>query len=291
MHDLDLDAYLRRIGLPGSMRKPDLDTLDAIVAAHRSAIAFENIDGLVGRVPGLDVAALQAKLVAQRRGGVCFEQNHLLRAALERAGFEVQGLEGRVRIGAVAEGVVTARSHMALRVTLDGVPWLVDAGFGGLTPAGPLAFDVRDVQVVHGQPYRLVDGGASDADSKGRWTLQGMTEGRWHDFYRLHAAPGNPIDYKLANWFVATCPDAMLRCNLVVSRPLADGTRVALLNDRLTTRRGPLGEPEQRYLTSRIEFADALADLFDLDIDGEDLDIVLRVVERAHAPVTMTGLS
>jgi N-hydroxyarylamine O-acetyltransferase len=38
-------------------------------------------------VPRLDTASLQAKMVAQRRGGYCFEQNHLLRAALERLGY------------------------------------------------------------------------------------------------------------------------------------------------------------------------------------------------------------
>jgi N-hydroxyarylamine O-acetyltransferase len=291
MDDFDLDAYLRRIGLRGLGHAVDFETLASLVAAHRSAIAFENIDALAGRVPALDVAGLQAKLVARRRGGLCFEQNHLLRTALERLGFAVEGLEGRVRIGALGESQVTARTHMALRVTLDGVPWLVDVGFGGLAPAGPLAFGASEVQKRHGQPYRLLDAGERPGGNTGRWLLQGMTEGQWHDFYRLHDAPANPIDYKMGNWFVSTCPDVMLKANLVVSRPLPDGTRIALLNERLTTRHGPLGAPARRHLASRAEFADALADLFGLDIDGADLDALLRVVERNRPPVTMTGLS
>jgi N-hydroxyarylamine O-acetyltransferase len=291
MHALDLDAYLRRIGLGGRAAAPDLDTLAALVAAHRSAIAFENFDGLAGRVPRLDTLALQAKLVARRRGGVCFEQNHLLRAALEHLGFDVTGLEGRVRIGAAGDDVVTSRTHMALRVVIDGVPWLADVGFGGLAPAGPLAFDVRDVQQRLGQSYRIVDTASAAGVDAGRWTLQGMTEGRWHDFYRLHETPANAADYAMGNWYVATCPDSILKSNLVVSRPRADGTRVALLNDQVTTRHGPLAAPVRRRLANRAEFADALADLFGLDIDDADLDAALHVVERAREPVTMTGLS
>jgi N-hydroxyarylamine O-acetyltransferase len=291
MHAFDLDAYLRRIGHDGRAPAPDLETLAALVAAHRSAIAFENFDGLAGRVPRLDAAGVQAKLVARRRGGVCFEQNHLLHVALEHIGFDVTGLEGRVRIGAAGDDVVTSRTHMALRVVIDGVPWLADVGFGGLAPAGPLAFDVRDVQERLGQSYRIVDTDLPAGIDAGRWTLQGMTEGRWHDFYRLHAAPANAIDYAMGNWYVATCPDSILKSNLVVSRPRPDGTRVALLNDRLTVRHGPLAGPERRLLTSRAEFADALADLFGLDIDDADLDAALHVVERARGPVTMTGLS
>jgi N-hydroxyarylamine O-acetyltransferase len=291
MDGIDLGAYLRRIGHRGGPPRPDLETLAALVALHRSAIAFENIGALAGRVPALDVAALQGRLVARRRGGWCFEQNHLLRAVLEQLGFDVVGLEGRVRIGAVAESDVTPRTHMALRVALDGRHWLVDVGFGGLTPAGPLAFDDAHVQERRGQSYRLVPMAPEARRNVGDWALQGITDGRWHDFYCLHAAPANAVDYALSNWYTATWPQAMLRRNLVVSRPLPDGTRVALLNERLTVRRGGDGPPQRRQLASRVEFVDALADLFDLRVDDDELDAALSIVERAAGPVTMTGLS
>jgi N-hydroxyarylamine O-acetyltransferase len=292
MDGLDLAAYLRRIGFEGTPPAADLATLEAIVARHRSAIAFENVGALAGRVPSLETAALQARLVDERRGGWCFEQNHLLRAALQQLGFDVLALEGRVRIGAVAESDVTARTHMALSVGLGGRRWLVDVGFGGLTPAGPLAFDEAGVQVRRGQSYRIATTPTDERHNVGRWTLQGVTDGHWHDFYRLHAEPANAVDFTVSNWYTATCPNAMLRRNLVVSRPLPDGTRVALLNDRLTVRRGGDGPPERRFLAGRAEFIDALADLFDLVVDDAELDAALRVVEQAAGPaVTMTGLS
>ena len=81
----NLDAYLDRIGVDGAA--PSLTTLRAIVAAHAASIPFENIDVLLGRPPKLDIASLQDKLVARRRGGYCHEHSLLLRAALRALGF------------------------------------------------------------------------------------------------------------------------------------------------------------------------------------------------------------
>ena len=94
--DFRLDAYLARIGFGGAPA-PDLATLAAIHAAHVNAIPFEGLDPLFGRPVKLDLASLQDKLVDSRRGGYCFEQNAVLKAALETIGFKVVGLGGRVR--------------------------------------------------------------------------------------------------------------------------------------------------------------------------------------------------
>src|SRR5574342_262407 len=92
---LDLDAYLERIGYTGGL-KPDLDVLEAIHLAHATHIPFENLDILLKRPIALDLASLQAKLVAARRGGYCFEQNLLFSAVLQRLGFSVTQYAARV---------------------------------------------------------------------------------------------------------------------------------------------------------------------------------------------------
>jgi len=114
--DFDLDAYLHRIGL-GGRPKPTLEALAVIVGAHCLAIPYENIDVLLGRPPKLDMASLQAKLVSGRRGGYCFEQNLLLRAALRALGFRATGMLARVVRGFPADAPMNA-SHMVVRVDL-----------------------------------------------------------------------------------------------------------------------------------------------------------------------------
>src|SRR5690242_17335705 len=116
---LDLAAYAERIAFEGPL-VPTLETLARVVERHASSIPFENIEVLAGRVPSLEPHALENKLVRRRRGGYCFEQNGLLLALLRQAGFEARGVEARVRTGVPAD-VVTGRTHMAVRVTLDGI--------------------------------------------------------------------------------------------------------------------------------------------------------------------------
>src|SRR4051812_45556722 len=94
----DLDAYLARLGVTGPLA-PTPEALDRVHLAHASTIPFENLDLLLGRPIRIDVPSLQAKLVGDRRGGYCFEQNTLLAAALGAIGFRVTPLAARVRFG------------------------------------------------------------------------------------------------------------------------------------------------------------------------------------------------
>ena len=74
MPPFDLDAYLARIAYAGP-REATIATLTALHTAHVVAIPFENLDILLSRGIDLDLAALERKLVTERRGGYCFEQN------------------------------------------------------------------------------------------------------------------------------------------------------------------------------------------------------------------------
>src|SRR4051812_48628397 len=95
LSDSDLAAYFARIGHAGR-RAPTLPALSGIVAAHATAIPFENLDVLLGRGARLDSGAVVDKLVHRGRGGYCFEHNTLLLHALQALGFDVTGLAARV---------------------------------------------------------------------------------------------------------------------------------------------------------------------------------------------------
>src|SRR5262249_29151135 len=134
---LDLAAYLERIQYRGDPR-PDVTTLHDLHLAHATHVPFENLDVLLGRPIRLDLDSLQAKIVRGRRGGYCFEQNVLLAAVLEHVGFRVDRLAARVRYRAQH---VLPRTHMLLRVEVEGRSWMCDVGFGseGLLLPMPLA--------------------------------------------------------------------------------------------------------------------------------------------------------
>jgi N-hydroxyarylamine O-acetyltransferase len=124
-----LDRYLARVGYRGPVA-PDLATLRGLKAAHVQTIPFEGIDPLLGRPVNLDAASVWRKLVESRRGGYCFEQNHLFKAALDAIGFTSIGLAARVRWMSPRDAPLGPREHMLLKVDLPEGPFLADVGFG-----------------------------------------------------------------------------------------------------------------------------------------------------------------
>jgi N-hydroxyarylamine O-acetyltransferase len=260
----DLDAYLRRIAYDGA-RMPTLDTLREIHRRHVASIAFENLDPLLRRPVQLDAGSLQRKLVDGGRGGWCYEQNNTLRHALDALGFRTTGLAARV-VWNRPPGVVTPRTHMLLRVDLD-QPWIVDAGFGGLTLTGPLRL-VPDVeQATPNGPFRL-------APCDDGFELQARLGDDWTPLYRFDLQPQQLADYALVNWYLSHHPQSHFLNGLMVARTDAGG-RYTLRDNVLTVRHAD-GHVEARTLDSPAALRAALETEFRLVLpDGPELDAVL----------------
>jgi N-hydroxyarylamine O-acetyltransferase len=194
-----LAAYLERIG-PAPVGDPDLRALRSIHSAQARAIPFENLDIQLGRPILLDRASLQAKLVDGRRGGYCFEQNGLLRAALEAVGFEVTPLAAWVRPDSKEKDDL--RTHMLLEVRVGGEPWIADVGFGadGIAEPVPLADGAESEQ--EGRIYRLVK------LPDDMWTLQRRQEGpaEWLELYAFTREPATGEDYQAGNRYTSQDP-------------------------------------------------------------------------------------
>ena len=211
---LDLDAYLERIGLDG---RP---SIAQVHRAHLTSIPFENLDPHQGLPVSLEVEDLERKLVSERRGGYCFEQNLLLKAALEALGAEVEPMLARVRRGA-PPGTIRPRSHLVLRVSYRGASWLADAGFGSGALLEPVPFGPVDVHEQSGWRFRVVEEGPE-------LVLQSIDGEEWMDLYAFSPTPVPLIDIETSNWFVSTHPNSMFVTGLLVSIQRSDGTRTIL---------------------------------------------------------------
>ena len=264
---IDLDAYLTRIGVPQA-HAADLPTLRRVVAGHARAIAFENIDAFTGRTPRLDPAALADKLVDGGRGGWCFEQNLLLRGALDELGFATTGLAARVLWRRPPDAPVPPRGHMLLRVDLDQGPHIVDVGFGGLTLTGVLALEPGAEQSTPHEPFRLWPDGTG-------YLMQAELGGAWTTLYRFDLTEQHPADYEVTNWYLANHPESHFVSSLMLARPDAD--RRFALNGRMLSVYHLGGPAECRELDSPAAIRDALIEHFQLDLSGlPDLDQALR---------------
>jgi N-hydroxyarylamine O-acetyltransferase len=217
--EFDLEAYLARIGLSGQPALRDVHR------AHVTAIPFENLDAHRGVPVSLALADLQRKLVVERRGGYCFEQNLVLKAALEALGAQVEVMLARVRQGS-APGAVRPRTHLLLRVRADGTSWHADVGFGPTTLQEPIPFGPREVQNQSGWRFRVIQDGPE-------YVLQTAT-GQiaagvgWADLYGFVPEPVPQVDLETSNWFTCTHPRSPFVTGLNVSLLAADGTRTSL---------------------------------------------------------------
>ena len=268
---VDLDAYFARIGYEGP-RAPTLETLRALHELHPAAIPFEAIDVMLDR--GVDIApdAVDAKLIGAGRGGYCFEHNGLFKRVLVSLGFDVESLIARVKWQAPEDAPARPRSHMGLRVTIDGVPWLADVGFGGCVSSEPLRMDTNEPQPTRHVSFRLVP---SDDGLR----VEALLGDKWAPLYDLCLDAQHDVDYEPANWFTSTHPDSHFRHHLMVARTTPEA-QFALSNNRLTIRK-PGGAEDQRVLNAD-ELAEVLRHVFGLPVESSWRPVLERVAASGN---------
>jgi N-hydroxyarylamine O-acetyltransferase len=216
---LDFDSYLERIGLTAA----DSPTWQAIHRAQATSIPFENLDSHRGMPVSLDQPDLERKMVAEQRGGYCFEHNLLLASALEHLGLQVEPMLARVRIGG-APPEARSTGHLVLRVTDgDGKQWHADVGFGLGTLLDPIPFG-PDPDALHeqsGWSFRVIEDGSE-------LVLQTRGPDGWSDVYGFLPQPVPRIDIEVNNWWICTNPRSPFVSGLIASVNHDDGRREAI---------------------------------------------------------------
>ncbi|KPK32034.1 MAG: hypothetical protein AMJ66_07300 [Betaproteobacteria bacterium SG8_40] len=247
---LDLQAYLERIGYAGE-RGTGADTLGELHLAHATRIPFENLDVLFGRSISLELGDLQDKLVRQRRGGYCFEQNKLFAAALREFGFPVTALAARVR---QRQSTLLPRTHMCLLVRASGQDWVADVGFGGEGPLQPVPMTGEPVRQFL-WTYRVME------ESSGIRVLQLQRDQGWVDLYAFSLEPQEDVDFEIANYYVSTHPKSRFVHTLTVQLPAPEKRQILRDRELTTDTRNGI---HSVVIGDDAELLEVLADNFDL---------------------------
>ncbi|KAI9345006.1 hypothetical protein BDR26DRAFT_1005821 [Obelidium mucronatum] len=128
-----LSQYFERIRLPSSFctAPATLDTLDTIVRHHASSIPFENTELLLLNKPGpIQLDKIFDRLVVEKRGGYCFQNNLLVVSALLSMGFRVSPGIASLSYWDASENEFKYKNplHMILFVHIGASKYLVDLG-------------------------------------------------------------------------------------------------------------------------------------------------------------------
>lgn len=223
--DVDIDRYLRRIGL-AARPSVDLDGLTRLQRAHMTAVPFENLDIALGSGVDVDQQRAVEKVVEQRRGGWCFEVNGAFAALLDALGFDVLLLGAAVLL----DGPSVVLEHVALEVALD-EPYLADVGFGE-------SF-IRPLALNRSGPQNGGDGTYELLPSPQGTTLAKLEDGVPTAQYRFKRVAHELAEFDDISRSMQTDPDKHWRSKPFATRLLDGGPdRVTLTRDRLKLIRG-----------------------------------------------------
>ncbi|MYT75402.1 MULTISPECIES: arylamine N-acetyltransferase [unclassified Streptomyces] len=269
--ELDLDAYLERIGFSGS-RDATLKTLGRLQHAHTTSIPFENVHAVLGLPLPVDLDSVQERLVRRRRGGYCFEHVILFAAALERLGFDLTGISGRITLGAPR---ITPATHamVVVRFPDDARAWLCDVGFGS-GPTAPIELADGATLEAHGWRYRLERRPGALADS---WTTYQYGAEGWTGRNTFVLVQQYPVDYRVGSHYVGTHPRSPFVTRLFAQRFTGaehhqlDGTTWKVFTPDGACVEKEVG-PEQ--------IGELLADTFDIALTPGELTALLGTFRR-----------
>jgi N-hydroxyarylamine O-acetyltransferase len=207
-------------------------------------------------------------MVVKRRGGYCFEHNGLFKAVLCQIGFDVTAYMARVLWFLGPGDPLPPRTHMAMRVAIDGEDWLADVGFGGATMLAPLRMrETAPQQTINGT-FRLT---RLDEELK----LELLSPRRWIPMVQIALQPQLDIDFVAPNWYTSAHPNSTFKKRLMACRSMPEA-RHTLLNNRYTIRT-PDGAAEERVL-DRSELDAVLREVFDVTVTDTLRAALERVV-------------
>lgn len=258
-HTAITDEYIRVLGL--QRRKPDLAFLKEITRRHAAKFSFSSVGPMLGDELPLDIESLYQRIVVNRRGGYCFEQNGFLYAMLEELGFDVSLYLARVIYN---QDIHPGLTHRITLVKIGEKRYLADVGFGPLGPRFPVcmsgeesheSFRIFRVRPRHG----------------GEFHMQTLRDGEFYSLYKFELARYGASDCEVGHFYSHKHPQATFVNNLVVSRIGDDEVRSLrnreywIIND---------SAEQKRSITSGAQLKKVLSDIFGIavtDAEGQRL--------------------
>ncbi|XP_034561691.1 arylamine N-acetyltransferase 2-like [Notolabrus celidotus] len=226
---MDVNTYLTRIGFSGPA-EPTLDVLRSVHLCHQLTVPFENLTAHSGGRVQLQLPLLYDKIVTQRRGGFCFENNGLFSWLLGQLGFKVTMLSGQVR--SLKTGYYgPPLDHLILVVSLDGKRWLCDVGFGTPGFSTPLSLETSDSQELGHRVYRIREAEGMHFLEWQREENRGL-DGEWTEIYKFTLEPRCLEDFAEMCEYHQDSPCSIFFCK-TVCMVLKPGGRLTYIGRRL----------------------------------------------------------
>lgn len=256
----DLDKYLERISV-SNCKNISLEFFKKIHFGHVTKIPFENFDIHLNREINLTPQAIYEKIVLSNRGGYCFEMNGLLAECLKELGLEVKTLLARPRYNYSG---IKANTHMLVHVTIKGISYLCDVGFGNLSILEPISIVENKNYSQYGHIFRVTK------NLEFGYILTKISlEKDLIDLYSFKLDSHYPADFQLANYYTSTSKESIFTNNIMCSIYSIDGNKHQLLNTSYSLKSG--NSIDKKILKSADAFDQIIQEIFNIKFSTEEV--------------------
>lgn len=248
------EKFLERINYEGTL-DPNLSTFFELHECHVRTVPFENQDVQNKVKVQLDLPHLIQKVVVNRRGGFCYELNHLFYHFLKRMGYDVKMISARTYD---EEELGPEFDHLALIISVDDRFWLADVGFGDLFVT-PIEIVSNKVQFDGRNYFKLESVGES-------WLLLMSKDGVQFERKYQFSSISRTIDA-----FNAQChwkqynPKSYFVKNSIATLPTRKG-RKSIFNEKFMVKNG--NERHDTLVKSPEHLEEILDNEFDIRLNG-----------------------
>ncbi|KAH7028918.1 N-hydroxyarylamine O-acetyltransferase [Microdochium trichocladiopsis] len=303
-----LESIVLQDGLQAGTVEYGLPLLQAIVRHHSSRVTFDNLvlHYSAHKTVTLDPVALFERIVRQKRGGRCMEQNSFLAAVLRSIGYEVRSGGGRV--SRAMSPYPEVRQHQSttydgwnhmLNLVRIGSEWhVVDVGMGSMGPnmVIPLrdGFETTSIapRLIRLQLRPIAESYASApaAGGEGRpgppllWCYDccyrpsesSPADNVWTPVYCFTEAEFLPQDYEMMSWFTSTNPRSFFTRYVTCTKMLLDESEehvvgnLTLFVDTIRKQVGATRSVEAECKTEEARVK-ALADVFGIVLTEDEV--------------------
>ena len=307
--DEQLQSYFARIRLPQKyLDSPVLTNraqawsaeyglpfLKALTRHHTCNVPFENLElhYSAHKKITLDPSDLFDKIVRQRRGGRCMENNTFFATVLRSIGFEVRNCAGRVsramspyaEVRRTQSETYDGWNHMLNLVRLDGEWYVVDVGMGSMGPNLP--YPLKDgFETVSIAPRRIRLQYRAIPESYGNssnelWCYdacykpsENSEENTWTPVYCFTTTEFLPQDYEMMSWYTSTYPRSFFTRHVTSTRMLMDEEREEIVGNVTLFEAGikrSIGGKSESLIDCKTEDerVGALKDYFEIELSEE----------------------
>ncbi len=160
----------------------------------------------------MEIDDIIEKIVTNNLGGYCYEHNKLLHDALLSLGYDVRISMARVINN---QNQNAPRTHRVTLLKIEEKEYLIDVGFGAMTPTTPL--EITSTELVNNS-YKI------SHDKNNNFTLEISTEENFTALYQFNLDIYTEADCEMGNFYSQYHQEATFQNNFVVSRQLKDQT-------------------------------------------------------------------